>query len=52
MKATEANCGALIQDIDPDLLSRADAWYDQIIEHEPKLSAHTFVLLELMQKVS
>jgi hypothetical protein len=43
--------GATLPVIDEELIIRVFRWYDDLLELDPRLSAATFVLIEIMQNV-
>jgi hypothetical protein len=44
--------GVVIPTITEDLVLRTWKWFDDTLSLEPRLNAGTFVLIEIMQKVS
>jgi hypothetical protein len=43
--------GATLPMVDEQLIARAFHWFDDMLKRDPRLSAATFVLIEIMQKV-
>lgn len=43
--------GATLPTVDEQLIIRAFHWFDDMLNTDPRLSAATFVLIEVMQKV-
>ena len=43
--------GATIPVVDEKLIMRAFQWFDDLLKLDPRLSAATFVLIEVMQRV-
>jgi hypothetical protein len=43
--------GATLPVVDEQLIIRAFHWFDDMLKMDPRLSAATFVLIEIMQNV-
>ena len=42
---------ALVEDIDPDFVTRSVRWFEKLVKIDNNLGAGSFVLVEVMQKV-